>query len=97
MAFVVTPIFAGVTLFIADIEANADADTDSPDIPHGLGAIPLDVTITPLLQAEAGLSLWALTGLDAVNLVVSKSAAVGSGAAAAQLRLTARLPHTLVQ
>lgn len=97
MAFTVTPVFAGVTLFIADIIADADADADSPNIPHGLGAVPLDVTITPLLQVAAGLSLWALTTVDATNLVVTKSVAVGSGVAGAQLRVIARTPHTLVR
>ena len=97
MAFTVTPVFAGLTLFIADIIADADGDAASPNIPHGLGVAPLDVTITPLLQVAAGLSLWAATTIDATNIVVSKSVAVGSGVAGAQLRVTARTPHTLVR
>lgn len=97
MAFTVTPVFAGVTLYVADIIADADADAASPNIPHGLGAVPLDVTITPLLQVAAGLSLWAVTTVDAANLVLTKSVAVGSGVAGAQVRVTARLPHSLVR
>jgi len=96
MAFTVTPILAGRYAFVADIIASADADAASPNIPHGLGVAPVVVALCPLLQVQAGLSLWALTTNDATNLVVTKSVAVGSGAAGAQLRVVALLPHSLI-
>ena len=94
MAFTVTPVLAGTYAFVADIIA--DADAASPNIPHGLGAVPVVVALCPLLQVAAGLSLWALTTVDAVNLVATKSVAVGSGVAGAQVRVIALLPHSII-
>ena len=96
MAFTVTPVLAGTYAFVADIIADADADAASPNIPHGLGAAPVVVALCPLLQVAAGLSLWALTTVDAVNLVATKSVAVGSGVAGAQVRVIALLPHSII-
>ncbi|HUT98898.1 MAG TPA: hypothetical protein VM054_07475 [bacterium] len=96
MAFTITPVLAGTYAFVADIQADADADAASGNIPHGLGAVPVVVALCPLLQVQAGLSLWAVTTIDAVNIVVTKSVAVGSGVAAPQVRLTALLPHSLI-
>ena len=66
--------------------ATADADTVTGNIAHGMGARP-QVTLIPILQAPAGLSLWAATTIDATNVVATKSTAVGSGNAGAQLRV----------
>lgn len=97
MAVTVTTVLAGKTIFIADIEATADADVSSGNIAHGLGAVPLDFSIVNLQQAPAALSAWALTTKDATNLVLTASNAVGSGAAGAQVRIIARLPHSIVK
>ncbi len=94
MAITITTVFAGTDTFIADIEATADADV-SAVIPHLLGATPAEYTITNLLQASAGLSLWAITGVDATNVTCTASAAVGSGAAGAQIRVIIKRPHSL--
>ncbi len=97
MAVTVTPVLAGKTKYICDIEATADADTDTGNVPHGLGAIPLEVSVAPLQQVAAGLSLWAVSTIDAVNIVVTKSVAAGSGVAGNQVRVTVSLPHSLTQ
>lgn len=100
MAVTVTPLaqptntIPRATSYIADVKATADADTTAT-CPHGLGVVPQEVIITPLLQASAGLSLWAVTTIDATNVVLTKSTAVGSGNAANQVRVIAKKPHTL--
>ena len=96
-AVTVTTVLAGITTFIADIEATADADVTTGNIAHGLGAVPQVVTLTNLLQASAALSAWAVTTIDATNLVGTASAAAGSGAAGNQVRIMAMVPHTLIQ
>ena len=93
-AVTITTVLAGTDKRIADVEATADADTTAT-IPHGLGAVPLEVFFTPLLQAEAGLSLWAVTTIDATNVVLTKSVAVGSLGATPQIRVTINRPHTI--
>lgn len=96
MAVTVTTVLAGVAMFIADVEATADADVTTGNVAHGLGAAPAHVTVTNLLQASAALSAWAVTTIDAVNLVGTASNAVGSGAAGDQVRIAAMLPHSLI-
>ncbi|KKM75386.1 hypothetical protein LCGC14_1390760 [marine sediment metagenome] len=101
MAVSVVVVQAGVTKHIADVIATADADV-AATVPHGLGAVPADVQIMPGGQtagagASAQLSLWAITLIDAINVVLVATAGVGSGDAAAQVRITAALPHTLTQ
>lgn len=96
MAVTVTTVLAGVYTFIADVEATADGDTDTGNVAHGLPAAPQDVALCPLLQAEAGVSLWAVTTIDATNLVLTKSTGAGSGGAGNQVRVVASLPHSLV-
>lgn len=78
--------------FISHVTATADADT-SLAIPHGLGAAPLEVTLTGLL-AEARLSAWIVSGIDATNVTILKDTAVGSGAAGQQLKLIVKRPHS---
>lgn len=81
---------------IWDIEATADADTTAT-ITHGLKGTPQDIQITPLLQASAGLSLWAVTTINTAQVVLTKSTGVGSGAAGNQLRVVVRVPHSIGQ
>lgn len=95
MAVTVTPVLAGVTSHVSDVEATADADTTAT-VPHGLGVAPSIVILTPLAQAAAALSGWAATTINATNVVCTKSTAVGSGAAGNQVRVTAMRPHSLI-
>lgn len=97
MAVTVTTVLAGVTTFIADVEATADADVTTGNIAHGLGAAPAVLSLANLLQPSAALSAWAVTTADATNLVLTASNAVGSGAAGNQVRVTTMVPHTLIQ
>lgn len=98
MAVSSATILAGTTTFIADVTATADADTVTASIPHGLGAVPLSVTITPLLsQALTALSAWAVTTLDATNIVLTKLTSTGSGNANPQVRVQVSLPHSIVK
>ncbi len=78
---------------VADVEATADGDAAAV-IPHGLGLTPEEVALTGL-SAAAQLSLWVTTAIDAVNVTLGKTVAVGSGAAGAQVRCIIRAPHTL--
>lgn len=95
MAVTVTPVLAGINTHVSDITATADGDTTAT-VPHGLGAVPSIVLLTELAQAAGALSAWAATTIDATNVVCTKSTAVGSGAAGAQLRMTAMLPHSII-
>jgi len=91
----ITSVFTGTDTVIRDVIATADADTTAT-IPHGLGAVPAEVqTIKTLSQALAAESSWAVTTIDATNVVCTKLATVGSGNAGAQLRVTIKRPHTL--
>ena len=95
MAFVVTPLFQGANLFIADIEANADADA-LVAVPHGLGpTAPIVFWTTNLVQAPAELSGWAVQSVSGTDATVVKSVAVGSGVVGAQVRLFVASPHSL--
>lgn len=87
MAVTVTQISRTPTKAVFGIEATADADVSTGNIAHGLGRVPGTVALTSLLQVLAGLSLWAVTTIDANNIVLTSSAAVGSGGAGDQVRL----------
>lgn len=94
MAVTVTTIFTGTDSIIRDIIATADADTTAT-IPHGLGAAPAEVYTTELLQAPAALSAWAVTTIDATNVVLTKGTGAGSGNAGAQVRVVIKRPHSI--
>lgn len=96
MAVNVTVVPTGAYSFVADIEATADGDTVTGVIPHGLGAAPTIVALANLQQAAAALSAWAVTTIDAVNIELTKSVAVGSGAVGDQVRVSVMLPHSIV-
>ena len=82
-----TTVLRQGNLLVTDVEATLDADTTAT-IPHGMADAAIkEVTLLPLLQVVAGLSLWAVTLQDAVNITCTKSVAVGSGNAGAQLRV----------
>ena len=94
-AVTITTVFDGPDSFIADVIATADADTTAT-IPHTLGAAPQEVTITQLIsQALTALSAWAVTTIDATNVVCTKLTSVGSGNAGAQLRVIIKRPHSI--
>jgi len=87
MAVTLTVVLNQGNRRIVDVVAGADADTTAT-IPHGMADAAIkEVTLLPLLQVVAGLSLWAVTLQDAVNITCTKSVAVGSGNAGAQLRV----------
>lgn len=74
----------------------ADADTGATaNIPHGFGAVPEVVLLTPVI-ASASLGDWSVT-IDATNLVVTKTAAAGGDAALAVMQLAAMRPHSLIR
>lgn len=96
MAMSSTVAYAGTNTRTFDVIASADADSGDLVITHGLGAAPVDVTITPLLGA-GGTANWSVKTITSTTITITKnSTAAGSGNAAAQLRVTARLPHSLV-
>lgn len=80
---------------IVDVTATADADAAAV-IPHLMRAIPLEITITPILSfALAASPGWSVGVVDATNVNLVKLATAGSGNASAQLRVKIRRPHTL--
>jgi len=79
-----------------DVIATADADT-TITITHGLTGITdanANVVLTPLTAAGT-LSTWQRTSVSAADLVLTKSTAVGSGAAPAQLRVHFYKHHSI--
>lgn len=84
-----------VDCMIVDVTATADADAAAV-IPHLMRAIPLEINVQKILSnalaAEPG---WSVGVVDATNVNLVKLATVGSGNAAAQIRVTIRRPHTL--
>lgn len=74
------------------IQATADADVAAV-IPHGFASIPQLVFFTAL-QPEFYLSAPLIGVVDATNINVTMSNAVGSGDAAPQIQVVAFTPHT---
>ncbi len=98
MAVTITNVLAvtGRNMIVADVTATADADTTAT-IPHGLSAAPKAVSGTQLIgQALTALSAWAITTIDATNVVATKLTSTGSGNASPQYRVVAQLPHSLI-
>lgn len=89
MAFTAATVRQAAEVFVADITATLDADVGPLNIAHGLGSVPLDITITPTI-VEFHTSAFIVTA-TATNLVVTKANAVGSGAAGVQARVVARV------
>lgn len=93
MSVTITSVFTGTDSVIRDVAASADGDTTAT-IPHGLGAVPGEVSILPLTEAGT-ISAWRATTIDATNVVMTKGTTSGSGAAPAQLRVTIKRPNSL--
>ena len=94
MALTNTTILAGTTTFIVDTEATAAGDITTGNIAHGLGAVPLDVSVTPLLLDFYTKQPFVVT-LDITNVVLTLVNA--GGVANDQIRTRVSLPHTLVR
>ena len=93
MAVSTTDIRRSADEYVFTVTATADADTVTASIPHGMGVIP-EVQLTKLIAPGATVvHAWAVTTLDVINLVLTKTTAVGSGNAGAQLRVTVRRPR----
>ncbi len=93
MAVNLTTVRSNANSRVVDIEATADGDTTAT-IAHGLAAAPTDVTVT-MLVAAARISAWAVTTIDATNVVLTKTTTAGSGAAGVQARCIIARPHSL--
>lgn len=111
MAVNITPIDAASSTHrkVFDVEATADADTTA-DLAHNLfsaeeiaaGADNDDVKVTIEPQAAAArLSDWIVGSRDQggtkTTVRLSKTTAVGSGAAGAQVRVYVERTHSLVK
>lgn len=68
-----------------DVIASADADTVTATVTHRMGPNP-SVSVTALTLAGR-LSGWVLTTINNTQWLMTKSTAVGSGAAPAQARV----------
>ena len=86
MAVTTAEVGTGVDTRIFDVTATADADTTAT-IAHGMAAAPEIVILSGLTTGAAGfrLSGWCFA-VDATNVTLTKSTAVGSGVAGAQVR-----------
>lgn len=89
MAFVITATanFPNNTAF--DVISNADADTTPCTITHNFGSTVVQVALIPLLD-NFFTARWFVASLTANTVVLTKSNAVGSSNAAAQLRVLVR-------
>lgn len=94
MSIAATAVFAGVTTKTWNVVASSDGDT-AGTITHGFGAAPALVFFTPLLVI-AYTSLWVITSISASEIILGKTSAGTSSSTAAQVRVTALLPHTLI-
>ena len=86
MAFTVATLWRTNDAVEFTVIASADADTTSPSLAHNMGANAM-VTLIPVLQAPAALSLWATAIVDQNNITVTKATTAGSGNAGIQLRV----------
>lgn len=89
-----TVVAESQTCKIVDVVASADADT-SATITHNFGVAPREALIENLLNAIAAASDWAVTTRSTTQVVLTKSTAVGSGNAGAQIRVHIKIPHTV--
>lgn len=94
MAVTVTPVLAGANMYIADIEMTAGGDVSSGNIAHGLGAVPLDISVAPLLADFYNKTPY-VTTIDAVNVVLTTAGA--GGVVGDQMRVIIRRPFRMVQ
>lgn len=83
---------------IVDVISDDTADTTLV-IPHLMGSatvpkIPQIVNLDALL-VEFYTANWRVTGRDATNITLTKDAGAGTFTAAAQLRVTIELPHSV--
>ncbi len=91
MAVTVTDVLAGIYTYIADV-ASDGTDVTSGDIAHGLGVVPLEVSVSPITADLASIPSWAATTIDATNIVLTRDA---TGAAASSVRLVVKAPHSI--
>lgn len=81
-----TSVFRGNDRNVFTVTATADGDTVTASIAHGMG-VNATAIMTPILQAPAALSLWAVTTLDVTNIVLTKATTASSGNASPQIRV----------
>lgn len=94
MAVTATAAYAGTYMKSWDVVASADGDT-AGTITHGFSGTPADVSLLPL-RAEAYGSQWVVSSVGTATIVLGKTSAASSGNATAQVRVIARLPHSIV-
>lgn len=94
MAVNVTGVLAGANIYIADIEITA-GDVTSGNLAHGLGAVPLEVEVTPL-RLLCYTSTPFVATLDNTNVVLTFSGA-GADIGFDQMRVIVRRPFRMVQ
>ena len=92
MAVTVTAVRLGNHSAEFDVEATANGDVAAV-LPHGLRAIPLHVTLVPLLP-NFYVSTWTVGVVDAVNVNLVKANVAGSGVAGNQIRVLILRPHS---
>jgi len=95
MAVTVTAVRTGPNQSIANVETDADADVAAV-IPHGLGAVPEQVHLEPLL-VEYYLNEPIIGVVDDTNVNLTLANAVGSGTAGNQIQVIISRPHSLVE
>ena len=93
MAVTPSAVYAGTYTKSWDVVASADGDT-AGTITHGFGGAPADVNLLPL-RAEAYGSQWVVSSITSLLIVLGKTSAASSGNATAQVRVIARLPHSI--
>lgn len=94
MAMTIAPETQGRNFMTALVQATANADAGEVKIAHNLPAIPDMVILEPILPG-AILSAWTVSTKSATEVGVTKINAVGSLGATPQLRIIAKLIHSI--
>jgi hypothetical protein len=86
MAVTVNTIATGIPNSVFDVIATADADATTGAITHGFNTLGLIFSLVGLIAASQ-ISLWFVSAFTATTVTLNKGVGVGSGNAAAQVRL----------
>lgn len=90
MAFSTAAVRLDADVEVYDCISDADADVGPFDVGHGLGSVPVEVILVPML-APFYLNEWTVNSINAARVQVTGANAVGSGDADVQLRVIIRI------
>jgi hypothetical protein len=96
MALTVTANVAGTYAKSWNVVSSADGDV-AATVTHGFSAAPSYAILVPLVGANYALKQWAISAINASQILLSATSTTGSGlAATAQVQVIAFLPHSIM-